>query len=175
MLQTRVKAIPGIAHLNATCFYATTYWLYEDLHGVAPTDEVMTDIALQCTFNRIFADMIRAGRRVTRPMVGSLNLVAGSVLVFEKKGQPGHGCVVKSTTQIGGYNQTNWFSSAGNRHAYSEHHPNDIAWRGAMNPNDVNVNVVLPPYPADPMWGALYQLEQSTAKDVLFKHTSAMR
>jgi hypothetical protein len=152
-----------------------TYWIYEDLHGVGPSDAVMTDIAFQCTFNRIFSDMIGAGKRVSRPMVGSLNFTPGTVLIFEKRGQPGHGCIVKSTTQIGGYNQTNWFSTAGDRHAYSEHHPNDIAWRGATHPNDVNVNVVLPPHPATPMWGALYQLDQNKAKDILFRHTSAMR
>jgi hypothetical protein len=175
MLQTRVKAIPGIDHASSTCFYATIYWIYEDLHGVGPSRETMTDILIKCTTNRIFADMIGAGRRVSRPMVGSLNLVPGSVLVFQKNGQPGHGCVVKSATQIGGYNQTNWFSTAGTRHTYSEHHPNDIAWRGPLHPNDVNVNVVLPPYPADPMWGTLYQVDQGKAKDILFRHVSNMR
>jgi hypothetical protein len=89
------------------------------LHGVGPSTQVMSDIMIHCTFNRIFTDLIQAGRRVSRPMIGSLNLVPGSVLVFEKNNQPGHGCVVKSNTQIGGYNQTNWFNSAGIRHCYS--------------------------------------------------------
>jgi hypothetical protein len=175
MLQDRVKVIPGIDHNSSTCFYTTVYWIYEDLHGVAPNTETMTDIALKCTFTRIFTDMIGAGRKVTRPVMGSLNLTPGSVLVFRKAGQPGHGCIVKSATRIGGYNQTNWFSTAGTRHAYSEHHPNDIAWRGALHPGEVNVNVVLPPFPADPKWGALYQVDQNAAKNILHRHASTMR
>jgi hypothetical protein len=175
MLQSRVQAIPGLNGTNeGTCFYATVYWLYEDLHGVAPTKAVMNNIALDCTFNRVFTDLIVAGSKVSRPVFGSLNLAPGTVLVFVKNGQPGHGCIVKGATAVGGYNQTNWFSTAGLRHSYSEHSPDDISWRGAMNPQEVNVNVVLPPYPPDPKWGALYQIDQTRAKDVLFRLTSTM-
>jgi hypothetical protein len=175
MLQNRVQAIPGLNGTNnGTCFYATVYWLYEDLHGVAPTAQVMQDIQFHCTFHRIFTDLIGAGSKVSRPMMGSLNLTPGTVLVFQKNGQPGHGCIVKSAAAIGGCNQTNWFSTAGSRHTYTQHSPNDISWRGAMHPNDVNVNVVLPPYPADPRWGALYKIDQNRAKDVLSGFTSRM-
>ena len=175
MLQSRVRAIPGLdgSH-NGTCLYATVYWLYEDLHGVAPTNQTMGDINFHCTFNRIFADLISVGSRVSRPMFGSLTFPPGTVLVFQKNGQPGHGCIVKSTTAIGGYNQTNWFSTIGIKHSYSEHSPNDIVWRGAKNPYDVNVNVVLPPFPPHPNWGALYQIDQNRAKDVLFRHKKSM-
>jgi hypothetical protein len=175
MLQNRVRAISGLdGSANGTCLYATIYWLYEDLHGVAPTAKLMSDIAFHCTFNRIFNDMIAVGSRVSRPIFGSLNLVPGSVLVFQKNGQPGHGCIVKSSTAIGGYNQTNWFRTPGITHRYSEHSPNDIVWRGATHPHDVNVNVVVPPFPPNPIWGTLYQVNQAQAKDVLFRNINGM-
>jgi len=176
MLQNRVKIIPGLDHTpSATCLYATVYWIYEDLHGVSPTAAIMSDILIKCTFNRIFTDMMRAGKKVSRPMAGSLNLAPGTVLIFEKNGGVGHGCVVKSATVIGGYNQTNWFSTPGIAHSYSQHHPNDISWRGALHPTDVNINVVLPPFPPDPKWGKLYQLDQGKARDILFRHESTMQ
>jgi hypothetical protein len=34
--------------------------------------------------------------------------------------------------------------------------------------------VVLPPFPANPMWGTLYQVDQARAKDVLFRRISTM-
>lgn len=171
MLQTRIQAIPGLngSH-QGTCLYAVTYWLYEDLHGIGPSQTTMQDIQIRCSFNRIFTEMIQLGRQVTRPMFGGLKLTPGNVLIFQKNGGVGRACVVKDATHIGGYNQTNWFSTPGITHTYTEHHPNDIAWRGATHPHQVNVNVVLPPFPAQPMWGKLYQIDQSKARDILFRH-----
>ena len=45
--------------------------------------------------------------------------------------QADHGCVLKQGLTVGGYNQTDWFTTAGQDHQYSEHNlGTDLQWVG---------------------------------------------
>jgi hypothetical protein len=80
----------------------------------------MADVLRMGNAQALVATMIARGTRKTKPLVGSLTLTPGSLLVFvDKAGVAGHSCVAIAAQSIAGYNQLGWFSAGGANHAYS--------------------------------------------------------
>lgn len=122
--------------IPTTCHFATIYWLYSEEFGQAPDANhyLKTDLSNP---TRVINQMLPFGRHLQRPGRGGLNLTAGSVVVFVHNHSAGHSCIARTMNSIGGYNQLNWFTSAGRDHDYSTHNCTDFNWRSR---NEVNGN-----------------------------------
>lgn len=122
-----------------TCHFATCYWLYEEAHGKPFTFDVFMDrignptlfiaklLPRAVLLQQSYRLQAAAGLKVKATDAA---VQAGSVVVFaESKTSPGHSCVAITSTRVGGYNQTDWFASAGKEHEYTEHDTLDIVWK----------------------------------------------
>jgi hypothetical protein len=151
-LTSRVKAIPStggwwppvserrseMMKIATTCHFATVYWLFhEAFDREINFDEYLKignpntfingllkyGTALQQSYRRHQAEGLKV--KATGAVVP-----AGSLIVFaENKNVAGHSCVALTSQSIGGYNQTNWFSTAGKEADYSTHSTKDIQWK----------------------------------------------
>lgn len=112
----------GIA---TSCHFATFYWLFLEEFRRPPT---VNDYVSAGNPTLVLNRMLALGRRLQRPAAGPLILAAGNVIVFSRDGQAGHSCVAISPQRIGGYNQTNWFATAGANHGFTFHGARDLRW-----------------------------------------------
>ena len=124
--------VVGAAGLPILCHYATVYWAYRAAHGVAPSENRMIDFG---NTTLVIKEMLKNGQRRTKPLGNGrpLQLTPGSVLVFAADGEnPDHSCVAIQATQIGGYNNADWFNAAPqpNMNTYSTHTTDLINWTG---------------------------------------------
>ena len=128
MLATTVSRITTPVHalIPLTCHTSTLYWIYKDLFGKAPTRDSYEHHMLNTT--GIVTALIPLGRRITKPMVGSLTLAAGSVIIFAHGGTAEHSCIATTSTALSGNNQTDWFSTPGVAMGFSTHSVNDLKW-----------------------------------------------
>jgi hypothetical protein len=132
----------GVATAIATtCHFATTYWLYQQafdtslktqqqyLERIGNNPELFIrsllplGTALQASHRRV-AEGIKVARDGTRVQPGTV------ILFTADRATVGHSCVMVRSDRIGGYNQTDWFTSPGVSHGPSEHGTHEIAWRG---------------------------------------------
>lgn len=152
-LVSKVKAFPNtggwwppaserkdaMMKVATTCHFATCYWLYEEVHGKPfDFDVFMAQIGNPTLFVRdLLPRAVVLQRSYRLQAAAGLKVKAtdaavqpGSIVVFaETKTDPGHSCVAITSSRVGGYNQTDWFSSAGKEHDYSEHDTIDIVWK----------------------------------------------
>ena len=128
MLATTVSRITSPVHplIPLTCHTSTLYWIYKDLFGKAPTRDSYEHHMLDTS--GVVTSMIRLGRRISKPMMGSLMLTAGSVIIFANGGAAEHSCIASSATALSGNNQTDWFSTPGRVMDFSTHSVNDLKW-----------------------------------------------
>jgi len=121
-----------------TCHFATVYGLFHEAHDRTITFDEYLDFGDPTTF---IADLlpqatvlqqshrIHAAAGLKVKATGAL-VQAGSVIVFaEGKTNPGHSCIALTSQRVGGYNQTDWFTTAGKAHDHTEHNTVDIPWR----------------------------------------------
>lgn len=103
------------------CHHATLYWICKAL-GRNPTMDELLDAS------SIIKNLaLKAGAQVNRPsMFSKLTLPPGTVLFFD--GTNTHSCITTSSSDLGGYNQTNWFRTEGKASQYSQHKLSDIRW-----------------------------------------------
>lgn len=127
MLATTVSPITFMpAGVPLLCHNSTLFWIYKDLFQLQPTQASYLDHMLNTT--GILSAMIARGNRVTKPMVGSLTLTPGTVLIFAVGNVAHHSCIATAPTVISGNNQVNWFSTPGVVTGFSTHSVNDIIW-----------------------------------------------
>jgi hypothetical protein len=98
--------------------------------SVTPTTNMFGRIG---DLNALFCAIAQAGHQLFAPNVkaGNAHLPAGAVIVFmnPQLTLAEHGCVLKQGLTVGGYNQTDWFTTPGNDHQYSEHNlGTDLQW-----------------------------------------------
>jgi hypothetical protein len=163
MLANQVGQIPGAVPpfwngIPSTCHFATLWWAFRDEFNKQPvqadfTGPLNNPIA-------IVRSMLPHGKRLSRPLFGSLTLTAGTVVVFVYNGQPAHSCTARTATTLGGYNQVDWFTGAGVNHGYSIHPTTEIRWRGLAHPHDVQGN------PGNP-WCQLFAIPEVAVKAVV--------
>jgi hypothetical protein len=152
----------GIA---TSCLFAVTYWMLEEL-SVTPTVGMFQRIG---ALNPVFCTIAQAGHRLFAPNVqaGNAHLPAGAVIVFMSLNGASaeHGCVLKQGLTIGGYNQTDWFTTPGQAHQYSEHDlGTDLQWVARDWPlSDRRVQRTAQPWPEK----YLYATPQAVALGVL--------
>jgi hypothetical protein len=140
MLQRQVRQFTNPASRNwnglpTTCLFAVTYWMLEEL-SVAPTTAMFGRIG---GLNALFCAIAQAGHRLFAPNIqaGNAHMPAGAVIIFMRPdlSMADHGCVLKLGLTVGGYNQTGWFTTAGQDHQYSEHDlGTDLQWVGRTRP-----------------------------------------
>ena len=141
MLQNHVQAftVPPAKTWNGITtsrFMAVTYRMMLDL-SMKPTANSFASVKGGLTI--LLKNIGLAGSRIVQPNVetGNVKLPAGSVIVFmaTNLAQAGHACVIKNGLVVGGYNQTNWFSTPGAEAQYSEHNlGTDLAWVDRTSP-----------------------------------------
>lgn len=134
MLQQQVARFtnPGSTAWNGlptTCLFAVTYWMLQEL-GVNPTIGIFVKIS---DLNTLFLTITTRGHRLFAPniMAGNAHLPDGAVIVFANPAgtNASHACVVKQGLTVGGYNQMDWFATAGALLQYSEHDlGTDLRW-----------------------------------------------
>jgi hypothetical protein len=107
-----------------SCHFATVFWAYHAEFGSAPA---LANVAKMGVATGVVRQMIAHGQKKRR---SDPALITGSVYVFVRNGEPEHSCVALSNNQVGGYNQTNWFSSPGVAHGYSTHTVDHFVWTG---------------------------------------------
>ena len=109
-----------------SCHLATACWLFREINNRDPDMNEWGDIAVNV--NEAMRQIAVQGSRRQPPYRGTLAVSQNSVIVFMRNGQPQHSCVARSTQTMGGYNQTQWFSTPGVDHGYSTHAIGDIRW-----------------------------------------------
>jgi hypothetical protein len=137
-----IQPIPAAAGgvwngIPTTCHMATLYWIHRSELRTLATQNDYLNAFLNPT--AVMTGMLAFGRRLSKPMIGNINLTPGSVIIFAKNGQALHSCVARNHNTIAGYNQVNWFTSAGVNHGHSTHSVADIKWTGMTN-NQVDGN-----------------------------------
>jgi hypothetical protein len=121
----------------------------------------MADVLRMGNAQALVATMIARGTRKTKPLVGSLTLTPGSLLVFvDNAGVAGHSCVAITAQSIAGYNQLGWFSAGGANHAYSTHNTNQLIWGNMNDRNKVRRAL-------SAGWFHLYEVPEGIAKAIV--------
>jgi len=115
---------------NIMCHAAALYWLYTDEFKHTPTLEVFTSQALSPP-DPVITSMLRFGKQV-KNLEALKALAAGTVIIFVQNGNPMHTCVVLQNNQLGGNNQTGWYTSNGVAGRYSTHSMDDVQWIGGL-------------------------------------------
>jgi hypothetical protein len=133
VLTTMVNQQPY--NTSVSCHFATIYWLLTELHGVPPTLQVMMDQIVNVP-GAITQMVQQSGTRLKKPLIGQLTLTPSSVIVFYRNGQAEHSCVALNQTQVGGYNQVDWFVNA-QSHRYSVGAVTALVWGTGANKNTV--------------------------------------
>lgn len=117
-----------------SCHVATLIWLHCADTGALPAGPQAIPKLLR--FRDIMVQIVAAGTplQATRNQVVEVPL--GSVVVFaDEGGEPCHSCTATGTTILIGYNQSDWFSSAGVPSDFSVHFTSDIRWLGPQFPS----------------------------------------
>lgn len=139
MFVARINPIPdamipqpngGTKKLEIQCHQATCYWLYEEAFDRPPAPIEFTGETL-LSVQPFMAKIARLGKKLSREDFSKRNVAGGTVLIFtDSTGDAKHSCVVRWDGSIGGYNQTDWFTSDGKKSEWSAHDPNHIPWSG---------------------------------------------
>jgi hypothetical protein len=163
MLANQVGQIPGAVPpmwngIPTTCHFATVWWAFRDEFNKLPVQSDFLGRLNNPT--GAVQSMLAHGRRLTRPMIGSVTLTPGTVVVFVNGGNAVHSCTARTATTLGGYNQLNWFSGAGVNHGYSIHPTTEIRWRGLLHPHEVQGN------PGNP-WCELFAIPEVAVKAIV--------
>lgn len=157
--------IPGAAGnawngIATTCHFATTFRLYLAEFGIAPTALQLAAIG---NFTALMTGMIQHGRRLTKPMFANLAATPGSVVIFVQGGNAFHSCIADAANTLGGYNQTNFFTSPGVYHGHSTHSTGHLVWDLRNRNVASNYNVL-----NNPMnFGPLVSVPESVARACL--------
>ncbi|HJZ91828.1 MAG TPA: hypothetical protein VKE40_13225 [Gemmataceae bacterium] len=164
MLANRVNQIPGAVPpywngIPTTCHFATLFWLYWDEFNRQPTQAVFQGPLLNPV--AVVQSMLPHGRRLSRPLFGSLTLTPGMVVVFDDGGIPRHSCTARTANTLGGYNQVGWFAGPGVNHGYSAHPTTELRWRGLLQPHDVQGSS------ANFQWCELVAIPEGVAKAIV--------
>ncbi len=114
-----------------SCHVATLIWLHHASTGNLPAG--FNEIPKIGNANEVLRRIFRRGVRLRVNHRQDVPLVPGSVLVFERNGEPMHSCVAVTNKKIAGYNQTDWFRQQGGRQAgiasqFTEHQILDVDW-----------------------------------------------
>ena len=123
-----------------SCHLATLTWLYREVRQRA---QKATELG-QIDVNDVIKAIAEGGSLRETPYRGTLAVSRNSVIVFMCDGQPMHSCTAISTTQIGGYNQSDWFRTPGVGHGYSSHNVTDFRWGRGNHANEVMGNAANP-------------------------------
>ncbi|MGH7932125.1 MAG: hypothetical protein ACREQN_03050, partial [Candidatus Binataceae bacterium] len=97
LLATQIGNFTGVGTtawngIPASCHIATLYWVFMDEFSRPPAQADFLNHFVNP--NAIITRMLSMGHRLTRPNGGvPLALTPGSVIVFERGGQPVHSCV----------------------------------------------------------------------------------
>jgi hypothetical protein len=110
------------------CHSAVLYWLYTDEFKHNPTLSIFTSNSFSPP-DPVVKSMLPLGSQITSSAMLQA-LTPGTVIVFVENGEAKHSCVALPDQQIGGNNQTGWYTSAGIGGRYSTHSMNDVKWRG---------------------------------------------
>ena len=116
--------------LQWQCHQAVLAWLYEAEFGATITGAQFGTFFLD--FQPTMKAILDKGMRVFRPGIGKLIFKPGTVLIFANKGTPEHSCILEDSDTIVGYNQTDWFSTAGRVSDISWHNTGDLKWEGGI-------------------------------------------
>lgn len=144
------------------CHNATLFWLFEAEFNRIPSQQDYLNAFSTHPKNPtgIVRQMLALGQRLQRPGIGHSVLTTSSVIVFVHNGQPGHSCIATGAGQIGGYNQVNWFTGAGQVNNYTTHPTSEFKWRGAGQPLEIEGNV-------QGKWCSLVAVPQNAARAVV--------
>jgi hypothetical protein len=140
LLQNRAAQaiLPVPANLPMLCHNATLWWVFNDEFN-RPIGSALDFATAFPNPTSVIDQMVPFGAQLTRPLIGSTTFTPGSVIVFVNNHSAVHSCIAIGTTQIGGYNQPNWFGGMplGVFNTYTQHTTANFKWRGAMNPRDI--------------------------------------
>lgn len=159
MLSAKVRVIPGAVGrqwngIAITCHFATIYYIFSDEFSRAP---LPADYAKLGNLNDVMKKIAAMGAQVNNPGASPLVFAPGTVVIFMEDQQAAHSCVAKQINLLGGYNQTNWFTSAGSSHSYTTHGTGDITWRDSLlQKNQIRGNVG--------QWCKLVKVPETSAK-----------
>jgi hypothetical protein len=147
------------ARIATACHFATVFWLFWDEFHRPPNQ---AEVLKMGNAQLLVTSMIAHGNRKDSPLVGSLNLTPGAVLVFvDQGGIARHSCVAIAAQQVGGYNQAGWWSAGGADHAYSTHTTNQLLWGHLGNRNKVHK------FRDEQQWYQLYEVPEAYAKMIV--------
>jgi hypothetical protein len=143
------------------CHTATACRLHEAEFSRFPRIDDIVGTPLQPLFTR----MAGFGQQVMKPAHADAALVPHSVVIFMRGEHAAHSCIASAINRVGGYNQTNFFTSAGVAHGYSEHDTADLVWNTQRT--QVATSVVNGPTTQASNYGMLFQVPENVARAIL--------
>lgn len=120
-----------------SCHFATTYWLFQEAFDRAPSLQELIGLGnAQLFITSLLAKAValqdstatHAAARLKVKKNGAL-VMAGSVIIFSHGHTAEHSCVARTSQRVAGYNQTDWFTSAGTPNGFTEHDTAHIKWK----------------------------------------------